>query len=103
MPETFKVVSKCPMCSHKYEHPDVRLLQEQIDSHLIYIKCEKCKSSVLALVMMQAFGAVSYGLITDLNEEEIFKFKNSAIIKEDDMLDMFNFLKKVKTFKDLSL
>lgn len=98
LPETFKVISKCPVCSHAYTNIDAKLLDEDGDSHLVYIRCSKCQTAILALVVFQTVGIISYGLITDLTEEEVFKFKDAEGLSDDYVLDIYNILQKDSSF-----
>ena len=98
LPEAFKVISKCPVCDHAYANVDAKLLEEDAESHLVYIRCSKCQTAILALVVFQTVGIISYGLITDLTEEEVLKFKNAESLSDDYVLETYKILQKDSNF-----
>lgn len=98
IPEAFKVVSKCPLCMKDYAQTDAKILEEDGENHLIYIRCSQCQGAIVALVVLQPIGVMSYGLVTDLTEEEVFKFRKSEPISEDFILQMYSELERDSSF-----
>lgn len=105
IPETFKIISKCPICDHKYTNVEAQLIEEDGESHLVYISCAKCHTSVLALIVFQTVGIISYGLITDLTANEVREYMHKEAIDCDDILNVYKGLHNNKqTFlKDLQV
>ncbi|MFA5020716.1 MAG: hypothetical protein WC517_01495 [Patescibacteria group bacterium] len=81
-----KIVSRCPICQTEHNPLETAVLDEANGSHLIYIKCRKCSSGVVAVLTPTAFGVSSVGLVTDLSGNEIMKFKDLSRISADDVL-----------------
>ena len=90
--ENLKIISSCPACSTKYNSAEIRLLEEKNDSHLVYIKCRKCATSVIALILANHLGVTSMGIVTDLNSEDVMKFRYKDPITTNDVIDLHNFL-----------
>ncbi len=86
----------CPVCNLHYKPLEAKVLEEGINSHLLYIKCQNCQSAVLTLVLNSNLGLTSIGLITDLKSDEVFKFKDQKNITYDDILEFHQLIKKEK-------
>lgn len=90
--ENLKVITHCPVCHYHYNPVEAKLLAENDGAHLLYIKCQRCQSAVLALVLMSGFGLSSVGLITDLESQEVAKFQQAKAISGDEILELFSLL-----------
>lgn len=84
--EGLKIISRCPVCHYQYNPVEAKVLDENDGAHLIYVKCKRCQSAVLALVMTNNMGITSVGLITDLDSYEVMKFADLSAVNEDDVL-----------------
>lgn len=95
--DTFKLISFCPLCGKHYNPANARiLLSKNQNTHLVYVKCDFCLASIVALVVNGEMGVSSIGLVTDLYPEEVLKYMNFKEIKADDILEIHNRLKKKK-------
>lgn len=83
-----KLISVCPLCDEHYNPTEAQLVGEAEDSHLLHITCRKCRNSIIALVIASAGGMSSVGLVTDLNFDEVVKFRTTQGVSEDDVLEM---------------
>lgn len=81
-----KIVSRCPVCQTEHNPLETALLDEAGGNHLIYIKCRKCGSGVVASLTQTNFGLSSVGLVTDLSGNEVMEFKDSARVSAHDVL-----------------
>ncbi|MFZ5391469.1 MAG: hypothetical protein ACOZAJ_04325 [Patescibacteria group bacterium] len=90
--EILHLVSYCPLCQAPARPKRIRVLQAKEDSQLIHIDCSSCHSSILALVMNSSYGVASVGLATDLTEEEVMYFKDSASVTTDDVIAIHDLL-----------
>ncbi|PKL72736.1 hypothetical protein CVV26_00550 [Candidatus Kuenenbacteria bacterium HGW-Kuenenbacteria-1] len=84
--EVLKKISFCPICNEHHKLIEVKILEEKGNKHLIYSKCKKCYSSIVSLVTTDNLGVNSVGLVTDLIESDVLKFKNSSIVNNDDVI-----------------
>jgi hypothetical protein len=89
-------ISYCPVCNLRYNPLEAKVLEEGKSSHLLYVKCRNCQSAVLALVVSSNLGLTSVGLITDLNSDEVLKFKDSKSVNYDEILEFHQFINKEK-------
>ncbi len=87
-----RLVSYCPVCHYPYNPLEAKIVDESDGAHLIHVRCRRCRSAILALVMANQLGVSSVGLITDLDSQEILKFKESSRIGGDDVLSIYRFL-----------
>ena len=88
------LITHCPVCNRRYEVLEARILEEADNKHLVYIKCRSCQATVLAVIMTNNLGISSVGLITDLNGDDILKFKSAEAINCDDVLEVHQLLNK---------
>ena len=97
-----RLISHCPICNTKHNILKAKILEEKNNSHLIHVTCDKCKSSVIALILSNALGISSIGLVTDLDSEEVLKFKEGSDISCDEIIEFHQKLEKGENFiKDL--
>ncbi|MBI5621997.1 hypothetical protein HY933_04000 [Candidatus Falkowbacteria bacterium] len=99
--ENLKLVSYCPLCDSHYNLLEARILEEQEGASLIYIRCRKCQSSILALIFNNHMGVSSVGLVTDLNPEEVLRYRSAGEVAEDDVLWSYQYLQKIDTVVEL--
>lgn len=91
--DMLRLISYCPVCHFHYNPLEARVLEENDAAHLIYIKCQRCKSAIVALIVSNNAGISSVGLITDLDSQEISKFKDGNIVNESDVLSVYSTLR----------
>lgn len=94
------LITHCPVCNVRYDPLEARVLEERENAHLVYIKCRQCQSAILALIMANSLGISSMGLITDLNSDDILKFKAAKPVSCDDVIEVHQFLNKEKVLID---
>ncbi len=92
--EQLKIISNCPVCSHRHLPEQIQLLTERANSHLLYIQCQKCQSRVVVFVSTNQSGISTLGFITDLNQEEVMEFSRKKAISSDEVLEWYQGLKK---------
>jgi hypothetical protein len=86
--EGLKMISHCPVCHYGNNAVEANVLEESDSAHLVYIKCQRCKSAVLALFSSSNMGMSSMGVITDLESTEVSKFKDLPRVSDDDVLSI---------------
>jgi hypothetical protein len=93
-----KLVSFCPLCEAHYNPMEAQIVGEADDSHLLHITCRKCQNSIIALVLISSGGVSSVGLVTDLNFDDVLKFRDAADISDDDVLEAHGMLEDEARF-----
>lgn len=88
-----KMIGHCPLCNYEYQTINAKILDDNEEAQLIYIRCPNCLSSIVVLVLSSGPFLSSIGMITDLNEEDVLKLKNSGHIQEEDILNLHKVLK----------
>jgi hypothetical protein len=94
------LITYCPVCNLRYQPLEGRVIDEVNNAHLVYIQCRHCKSSVLALVVVNDLGLSSVGIVTDLIGDDIIKFKSEKSIEADDVIEIHQLLGKEKALID---
>lgn len=94
------LITHCPVCNLRYDPLEARILEEEANAHLVYIKCRSCQATVLAVIVTNNLGISSVGLITDLNGDDILKFKSAEAISCDDVLEAHQLLNKERALID---
>lgn len=92
-----KLVSRCPVCQTEHNPIETSILDEIEESHLLYIKCRKCDSGVVASVTPSVLGVASLGVVTDLSANEIRQAKDWGLVNEDDVLAAVRYFKNNKS------
>ena len=92
--EGLKMISHCPVCHYSNTAIEAKIIEENDNAHLIYIKCRRCQSAVLALFSASGFGLSSIGIITDFDSQEIATFKELSKVDSDDVLLVYQHLLK---------
>lgn len=90
------LITHCPVCNLRYDPLEAKILDENESAHLVYIKCRHCQSAVLAVIISSSLGISSIGLITDLNSDDVMKFRSEGSVSCDDVIEAHQFLNKEK-------
>lgn len=90
--EGLKMISHCPVCHYSHTAIEAKVIEESDNAHLVYIKCKRCQSAVLALFSSNSFGISSIGVITDFDSFEVSKFKELSQVNSDDVLELRKYL-----------
>ena len=87
-----QMVTNCPMCDFKYDgKKNIKIIDKKDGMVTFHLNCDQCKSSLIVAVMIEAFGATSVSVMTDIVEDDVKKIDNE-FIKYDDVLEVHKFL-----------
>ncbi|MFH0951869.1 MAG: hypothetical protein V1838_01635 [Patescibacteria group bacterium] len=89
-----RVIKACPLCQTQYNPWQAQVLEERRDAHLVHVKCQKCGSAQVALILAGAVGVSTIGLITDLTPTDVIKFKDSDFVEVDDIMEIHQMLEE---------
>jgi hypothetical protein len=84
----------CPQCGNLYTNSEVGVLQESDMAVLATITCSKCHHQ--SIVTLSMGNNINMNLPTDLRPIEIGKFLQSEPLDTNDLLDIYQYLKKTK-------
>ena len=96
--ENIKIISNCPLCQNSNQDIEARMLGQGCETRLLHLNCNKCGSSLLALVLLSQGIVSSVGMITDLTFEDVRRFRDLDQIVVDDVLDLHQIMDKNKLF-----
>lgn len=91
-----KLIGKCPVCEYEYKTLRAKILDENEEAQLMYVKCQRCQGSLIVLLLASGPLVSSIGLITDLSMDDVQKFKHGYSIKEEDVIKIHQELKSKK-------
>lgn len=91
--ENLKPLIRCPVCQKKHEPAQALLLSEEDGKTVLHLACGDCGVSSLIFLSLGKMGAVSYGLLTDLDREEAAAFYGRDPVSADETLEAHRFLK----------
>lgn len=91
--ESFKLISFCPLCNKHYNPTRAFVLETEGTNHLVYVQCEHCSSSIVALVVAGTLGVSSLGLVTDLSPDDVLRFKDTPKLSADDVLELHKWIR----------
>ena len=90
---SLRLIKECPVCNTKYNLRRLQVIDFSEDGFLVYFSCPVCLSSLLAQITEAPFGLVGSAMLTDLEAEEIMKFRNGERVNYDDVLEIYQNLK----------
>jgi len=100
--DQLKIISNCPVCNSKKFTDNIKILDENETSHLLFVQCNKCQTKVVVLVTSGMQGLSSIGVLTELNSDEIIRFSHEDPISADDVAHLYEqFELKNKNILDL--
>ncbi len=99
--EDLKLIAYCPLCDADLNPLQVKVIEDKQDSHLVHIQCPKCKGFILALVLKTATGVSSVGIITDLNFNDVYNFKDKVKMTADEIIDIHEAINKRSFVKQI--
>jgi hypothetical protein len=82
---------KCGTCGRNYEEEDVEVIEHTDGLWFLRVYCSSCNVKCLVAAIIRRNEKPE--VITDLTEAEVERFKDLEEVREDDLLDMHNFLK----------
>ena len=89
---SLQIITNCPMCDFKYDKKNIKMIDKKDGLITIYLNCQKCKSSMMMVIMTGALGITSVSMMTDITEDDLKNAENSHV-EYDDVLEMHKFLK----------
>lgn len=90
--DRLKPLINCPACQKKYDPKRVLLLAEDSRKTALHLECASCGASSLVFISLGRMGAVSLGMLTDLDREEASRFYGREAVTPDDALAVHRFL-----------
>lgn len=99
-PERIKIDARCPVCGNMYDFGHLEVLYEEEGGTLMYIKCSVCQSAALSIIAFGSFGLKVATALTDLEQNEVLRFKEQQPIDSEDVLELHEALGKTDNFLD---
>ena len=91
--DNLQAVIRCPVCDKKYLPTKILVLDEDEGRTTIHLTCESCGAASMAFISLGQFGAVSLGLLTDLEQNEAMTVFRRETISTDQVIEVHQFLK----------
>lgn len=88
----FDIIKKCPICGKNFEKKDINILNVSFSKNIIHNTCTKCKHSLVFIIESTEVGMVMLGILSDLNLEDLKKFKNKKNFSEKELLDSYKII-----------
>jgi hypothetical protein len=98
---SMKIISECPVCKKKHFPADIKFVEEKDEGHLLHVRCRSCQGKVLIYVMMSDQGANIFGILTDLDSDEVSDVIVRGSISADDVLDFHQSIKNNNFIKEI--
>lgn len=89
-----KIIDKCPICKKKLSAEQMKIIEEKDEGMLIYVSCGSCHSNLIFSVVKAPMGLIGQGVVTDLSENEVIKFKDVQPISQNEILEVHEKLEK---------
>ena len=94
----------CDRCGSKHHPTDMEIISSEDMQFIAKIDCHNCKATYMMHITMPMDGMVSGRkslFKTDLSQGEVKKFTGVSNIENEEILDSFIAMKKIKSFSDL--
>ena len=82
---------KCGACGQNYQEDNIDIIEHSEEMWFLRVFCSSCHVRCLVAAIIREDDKAE--VITDLSGTELDRFKGADEVKEDDVLDMHNFLK----------
>ena len=82
---------KCGTCGQHYETGNINVLGHQEDLWFLRAFCQVCHTQYLVVAVVKE-GEMPK-IVTDLTEAELDKFSSMGMVRSNDVLDMYDFLR----------
>lgn len=86
---SLKLIKQCPVCSSKYLIEKIAIVSDEEDGYLLHFSCHNCANALLAKIAPLPFGIIGSAVLTDLEANEVLKFKNAGSVSVDDVLEVY--------------
>lgn len=87
----------CDECGSNYQKDDIRIIQKDRNAILTHLSCKNCGKTHLATIFKPLGVSNRIPIKTDLRPEEIQKFAGGRSVSNDDILDIYEWTKSVKS------
>jgi len=87
-----ELVIYCPLCNGDYQPKDLKTVESTQGAALMHSQCPKCRGSILSLFYHDLLGVTMVGLATDLDFNDVLRFKNASCVTQDDILETYQLL-----------
>lgn len=92
--ENLKPLIHCPVCRNEYQLAKMLVVESDGRRSTLHLTCDQCGISTLVLASFNQWGAVSLGVMTDLEAGEAKKMLESEPVSTDEVLSVHRFLKE---------
>jgi hypothetical protein len=82
---------KCGSCGQHYQEDHIDIIEHSDELWFLKVFCSSCHVRCLVAAIIREDKKPE--IITDLTREELEKFKDMNGVREDDLLELHNFLK----------
>ena len=82
----------CPLCDKEYAPANLKVVEQAGETILAHSNCTLCQGAVLSLLHKDFIGITLIGLVTDLDYEDAIKLKDQEVVREDDVLKLYELL-----------
>lgn len=87
-----ELITRCPLCSARYEPVFAKMLKSSPDAHLWHVLCRQCSHAMMIVIQVGEQGVNSVGLITDLSSDDVMKLAMASPVTIEDCLSMHEYV-----------
>ncbi|HUT67809.1 MAG TPA: hypothetical protein VMW86_04580 [Dehalococcoidales bacterium] len=82
---------KCGSCGQNYQEDNIDIMEHSDELWFLKVFCSSCHVRCLVAAIIREDNRPE--IVTDLTREEVEKFKNMSSVRDEDLLEMHQFLK----------
>lgn len=94
-------LTKCPLCQKEYGNFNITILDQKRGKATLHLACDYCQTASLVFVIVNQSGILSLGMVTDVTKDEAKKVMNREAISGDDVVAVYEHLKKTGLAEEL--
>jgi|GEM_PF-351457 len=96
---SLKLIKQCPVCNSEYLLEKITVVAGEEDGYLLHFSCNHCANALLVKIAPLPFGVIGSAMLTDLEANEVLKFKNAGTVSVDDVLEVYQNLEGNRVIK----
>ena len=82
---------KCGSCGQNYQEDNIDIMEHSDELWFLKVFCSSCHVRCMVAAIIREDNRPE--IVTDLTREEVEKFKNMSSVRDEDLLEMHQFLK----------
>lgn len=89
-------LSKCSACGGELGAEALTVLEDGMQKTILHATCPKCQTSSIFFLSNNQAGMVTFGMVTDLDGQEVVSKFSGQAVSTDEVIDAHQFISEYK-------